>query len=306
MTQSNLIRIKTITEFHSLLKLPPPEHPLVSIVDYSKVQYTIEDNPPSAVFDFYSISIKRGMDIKMFYGQKEYDFDEGVMFFMAPGQVLKIEPGQITTSEHSGWLLLIHPDFIWNTSLANNIKKFKYFDYSVNESLFLSQKEEDVIEGIIKNIQQEYHSNIDKFSHDIIIAQLEVLLNYAERFYQRQFITRRKVNHKILENLEQNLNDYFDSDELQLKGLPTVLKIAEKLNMSPNYLSEVLKILTGQNTQQHIHEKIIEKAKSKLSTTDLSVSEIAYQLGFKYSQSFSKLFKTKTSLTPLEFRNSFN
>lgn len=306
MIPHNLIRIKTISEFHSLLKLPPPEHPLISIIDYSKVQYSFEENPPSAVFDFYSISIKRGMDIKMFYGQKEYDFDEGVMFFMAPGQVLKVETGENTISDHSGWLLLIHPDFIWNTTLAKNIKRFDYFDYSVHESLFLSQKEEEIIEGIIKNIQQEYHSNIDKFSHDIIIAQLEVLLNYAERFYQRQFITRRKVNHKILENLERNLNAYFDSEALQLKGLPTVQKIAEELHMSPNYLSEVLKILTGQNTQQHIHEKIMERAKAKLSTTDLSVSEIAYELGFKYPQSFSKLFKAKTDLTPLEFRNSFH
>lgn len=305
MTPSNLIRIKTITEFHSQLKLPAPEHPLVSIIDYATVHYPSDS--PGAIFDFYSVSIKRGMNYKMAYGQKEYDFDEGVMFFMAPGQVLKkIETGQNTISDHSGWLLLIHPDFLWNTSLAQNIKRFDYFDYSVNESLFLSQKEEDVIEGIIKNIQQEYHSNIDKFSHDIIIAQLEVLLNYAERFYQRQFITRRKVNHKILENLETNLNAYFESDTLQLKGLPTVQKIAEQLHMSPNYLSEVLKILTGQNTQHHIHEKIIERAKSKLSTTDLSVSEIAYELGFKYPQSFSKLFKTKTDLTPLEFRNSFN
>jgi AraC-like DNA-binding protein len=172
--------------------------------------------------------------------------------------------------------------------------------------LFLSQKEESVINNILENIQQEYHSNIDKFSHDIIIAQLEVLLNYAERFYQRQFLTRRKTNHQILENLEDILNEFFDDDKLIMKGLPSVNKIAEKLNMSSNYLSELLKVLTGLNTQQHIHQKIIEKAKLKLSTTTLSASEIAYELGFEHPQSFSKLFKTKTNLTPLEFRNSFN
>lgn len=306
MVQSKLFRINSITEFHRKMGLPLPENPLISIVDYSKIQHFPENNPASAVFDFYSISIKRNLNYKLFYGQQKYDFDEGVMFFLAPGQVLKIEMEQNAISDHSGWMLLIHPDFIWNTSLAKNIKKYNYFDYSVNESLFLSQKEETVINTILENIKQEYHSNIDKFSHDIIIAQLEVLLNYAERFYQRQFLTRRKTNHKVLENLEDILNGYFDNDKLIGKGLPTVHKIAEALHMSSNYLSELLKVLTGQNTQQHIHQKIIEKAKLKLSTTDLSATEIAYELGFEHPQSFSKLFKTKTNLTPLEFRNSFN
>lgn len=306
MAQSKQLHIKTITEFHRLMGLTQPENPLVSIVDYAKVKHSHENNPISAIFDFYSISIKRGLNFKLLYGQQEYDFNEGIMFFLAPGQVLKVEMEQNAVSEHSGWLLLIHPDFIWNTTLAKSIKKYDYFNYSVNESLFLSQKEEAVIDNIIKNVQQEYHSNIDKFSHDIIIAQLEVLLNYAERFYQRQFLTRRKANHKILENLEIILNDYFDNEKVDFKGLPTVNEIAEKLNVSPNYLSELLKILTGQNTQQHIHQKVIEKAKLKLSTTDLSASEIAYELGFEHPQSFSKFFKTKTSLTPLEFRNSFN
>ncbi|OXG07113.1 AraC family transcriptional regulator [Flavobacterium araucananum] len=306
MVQSKLFRINSITEFHRKMGLPLPENPLISIVDYSKIQHSPENNPASAVFDFYSISIKRNLNYKLFYGQQKYDFDEGVMFFLAPGQVLKIEMEQNAISDHSGWMLLIHPDFIWNTSLAKNIKKYNYFDYSVNESLFLSQKEETVINTILENIKQEYHSNIDKFSHDIIISQLEVLLNYAERFYQRQFLTRRKTNHKVLENLEDILNGYFDNDKLIGKGLPTVHKIAEALHMSSNYLSELLKVLTGQNTQQHIHQKIIEKAKLKLSTTDLSATEIAYELGFEHPQSFSKLFKTKTNLTPLEFRNSFN
>lgn len=305
MAQSKLYHIKSITEFHRLMELPLPENPLISIIDYSKIKHLPENNV-SVFSDFYQISIKRNLNYKLFYGQQEYDFDEGIMVFMAPGQVLKIEVDPKVNLQHSGWMLLIHPDFIWNTALAKNIKKYHYFDYSVNESLFLSQKEESVINNILENIKQEYHSNIDKFSHDIIIAQLEVLLNYAERFYQRQFLTRRKTNHKVLENLEKILNDYFDDDKLITKGLPTVQKIAEKLNMSSNYLSELLKVLTGLNTQQHIHQKVIEKAKLKLSTTDLSATEIAYELGFEHPQSFSKLFKTKTNLTPLEFRNSFN
>ena len=203
-------------------------------------------------------------------------------------------------------MLLIHPDFLWNTSLAKGIKRYEYFGYTVNEALFLSEKEEGTITSIIQNIQQEYHANIDRFSQDIIIAQIELLLTYSERFYQRQFITRKITNHAILDRLEDLLTTYFNSDNLVEKGLPTVQYIAEALGVSPNYLSGLLKVLTGQSTQQRIHDKLIENAKEKLSTTDLSVTEIAYELGFRHSQSFSKLFKAKTNLSPSEFRLSFN
>jgi len=186
------------------------------------------------------------------------------------------------------------------------MKKYDFFDYSVNEALFLSEKEETTLIDLMQNIQQEYHSNIDKFSQDIIISQLELMLNYADRFYHRQFITRKITNHHILDRLEDILIAYFNSDTLAKKGLPTVQYIADTLNVSASYLSGLLKMLTGQSTQQHIHNKLIEKAKEKLSTTDLSVSEIAYELGFEHSQSFSKLFKTKTNFSPLEFRQSFN
>jgi AraC-like DNA-binding protein len=176
----------------------------------------------------------------------------------------------------------------------------------VNEALFLSEKEETILNGIIQNIQQEYRSNIDTFSQTIIISQIETLLNYAERFYQRQFITRKKANHQILDRLDKWLSDYFNSNDIGAKGLPAVHDLSEALHVSTGYLSSLLKVLTGQSTQQHIHDKLIEKAKEKLSTTQLSVSEIAYQLGFEHSQSFSKLFKSKTHLSPLEFRASFN
>jgi len=229
-----------------------------------------------------------------------------VMFFIAPGQVFKIEVEPDSIAKMSGWLLLIHPDFLWNTPLAKTIKQYQYFDYLVNEALLLSEKEETATIGILQSIEQEYQSNIDNFSQNIIIAQLELLLVQSDRFYHRQFITRKITNHKILTRLEEILSDYFNSDDLADKGLPTVQYIAGKLNVSPNYLSDLLKVLTGQSTQQHIHDKLIEKAKEKLSTTDLSVSEIAYELGFEHSQSFSKLFKTKTNLSPLEFRHSFN
>jgi len=299
-------RIKTISEFHRLRGLPKPEHPLISLIDYGSIKHSSENNPTSWIFDFYSISLKRDFGAKIKYGQQEYDFDEGVMFFISPGQVFRIEVEEDASLKKSGWILLIHPDFLWNTPLAKTIKQYEYFDYSVNEALFLSEKEEATITSIIQNIQQEYHANIDKFSQDIIIAQIELLLTYSERFYQRQFITRKITNHAILDRLEDLLTNYFNSDDLVEKGLPTVQYIAEALGVSPNYLSGLLKVLTGQSTQQRIHDKLIEKAKEKLSTTDLSVTEFAYELGFRHPQSFSKLFKAKTNLSPSEFRFSFN
>jgi AraC family transcriptional activator of pobA len=306
MTNPKTHRVKTISQFHKLRGLPKPEHPLVSVVDYAAIKGSSENNLTNWVFDFYSISIKRGLNAKMRYGQQEYDFDEGVMFFISPNQVFRIEAEANSTAKRSGWILLIHPDFLWNTPLAKTIRHYEYFDYSVNEALFLSEKEEAIINNIIQTIQHEYHSNIDNFSQQIIISHIETLLNYSERFYHRQFITRKITNHKILDRLEEMLTDYFNGDELVKKGLPTVQYIASTLNVSPKYLSSLLKVLTGQTAQQHIHEKLIEKAKQKLSTTDLSVNEIAYELGFEHSQSFCKLFKSKTRLSPLKFRQSFN
>lgn len=304
----NPLTVKTVSDFHKLHQLAPPEHPLISIVDYAQVAQAKRNKPlmPPLVADYYSISVKRGLTGKMRYGQQEYDFDEGVMYFLAPKQVLHASPAPDKNSHPSGWILLIHPDFLWGTSLAKAIRQYEFFDYSVSEALFLSEKEEATLNGIIANIKQEYHANIDKFSQRIIISQIETLLNYSERFYERQFITRKITNHQILNRLEDLLDDYFNGDTLTLKGAPTVQFVADELNVSPNYLSGLLKVLTGQSTQQHIHEKLIEKAKEKLSTTSLSVSEIAYELGFEHSQSFSKLFKAKTNQSPLEFRQAFN
>ena len=299
-------RIKTISEYHQVMGLPKPEHPLISVINFDLIKRLPYDESINVVFDFYSISLKRNFNGKMKYGQQEYDFDEGIMFFISPGQVFGMEIDKGSPLTHSGWLLLIHPDFLWHTSLAKTMKQYEYFNYSVHEALFLSEKEETTIICMMQSMEQEYRSNIDKFSQTIIIAQLELLLSYAERFYQRQFITRKIANHQILNRLEEILTEYFNSDTLLKRGLPTVQYIADTLNISPSYLSGSLKMLTGQSTQQHIHDKLIEKAKEKLSTTSLSISEIAYELGFEHPQSFSKLFKTKTELSPLEFRASFN
>ena len=306
MEQRQTNRIKTISEFHQLRGLSQPEHPLISVVNYAEIQRPVDISETNWVFDFYQISIKRGMNAKMKYGQQEYDFDDGVVFFASPNQVFRIEPGPNPTTKRSGWILLIHPDFFWNTPFAKTIKQYEFFDYSVNEALFLSEKEEKTLNDIIENIKQEYHANIDRFSKQIIISQIESFLNYSERFYNRQFITREKSNHQVLERMEKILTDYFNADDLISKGLPTVQYVAETVNISQKYLSSLLKAETGQSTQQHIHARLIEKAKEKLSTTTLSVSEIAYELGFEHSQSFSKLFKNKTTLSPLVFRQSFN
>ena len=307
MSHSSPTRLKTISDLHRFNNMSSPEHPLVSLIDYSKINPTPENNELKWVQQFYTISIKRDVMGKYRYGQQSYDFDEGLMTFFSPEQVISVQlTEEDANSSPTGWILAIHPDFLFGTKLATNIKKYSFLNYSVREALFLSKEEEGMVNGIVQNIKTEYQTNIDQFSQQIIIKQLELLLSYAERFYKRQFLTRKISNHLILDKLEELLEDYFNGNDVVNNGLPTVQNIAQNLNLTPDYLSSMLKNLTGQTTQQHIHHKLIEKAKVKLSTTNLSVSEIAYGLGFEHSQSFSKLFKSKTKQTPIEFRNSFN
>lgn len=305
MAKTALHRIKTISEYHKVMGLPKPEHPLISVISYESIKLPCVAQM-SLMFDFYSISLDRNFKGRMKYGQQQGDFDEGILFFMSPGQVFEIDIEEGKTINRSGWLLLIHPDFLWNTALAKTIRQYEYFSYAANEALFLSDKEEKAILGIMQNMVQEYQANIDKFSQPVILAHLELLFTYADRFYQRQFITRKMASHSILSRLEDLLNEYFNSDSLAMDGIPTVQQIAASLNVSSGYLSGLLKVLTGQSTQQYIHDKIIENAKEQLSTTNLSVSEIAYALGFEHPQSFSRLFKIKTHLSPLAFRAGFN
>ncbi len=303
---TTLQRIKTISEFHRLRGLTPPEHPLISLVDFKDVQRSPAMGQVNWVLDFYQISLKRGIGAKINYGQQSYDFDEGVLFFIAPDQVFRIEVDAAPPGERSGWMLLIHPDFLWNSPLAKTIRQYDYFGYSVHEALFLSQKEETVLNGILDTIRLEYRAHIDKFSQRIIHSQLETLLGYAERFYHRQFLTRQITNHALLGRLDEALTTYLTTGEGLNKGLPTVDYLAGALGVSPRYLSSLLKVLTGQTAQQHIHGRLVDRAKEQLSTTDLSVGEIAYALGFEHPQSFSKLFKAKTNLSPVAFRQSFN
>lgn len=297
--------IRSITEFHRLRGLPGPVHPLVSVVRFEDMKYNSE-HPQSWVLDFYSIALKSNFKAKLKYGHQIYDFDEGIMTFMAPGQKIGIEHNPDQPVEHSGWLLIFHPDFLWGTPMAKSIRQYEFFDYAVHEALFLSAEEEELLNGIMANIGDEYRRSIDPFTQNIIIGQLEVLLSYAQRFYQRQFLTRKISNHDVLTRLETFLDVCFQDEQLNRNGIPTVLSVAEALHISPNYLSNLLKTLTGQSTQQHVQDKLINKAKEMLSVTSLSISEVAYALGFNYPQSFSKLFKSKTQVSPAEFRQSCN
>ncbi|CAN5279584.1 helix-turn-helix domain-containing protein [soil metagenome] len=296
--------INSISDLHRILALPKPEHPMVSVINLSEVGCYMDESLRSVIYNFYSICIKKDFKGKMKYGQNYYDFDEGIMTFFSPGQVVStVTPDDISLS---GWWLVIHPDFVRNYSLGKTIKDYGYFSYAVNEALHLSEREEAMITSIMQNIDQEYRSVIDTYSQDVIVSHIELLLNYCNRFYNRQFITRKTASSDLLVQLDGFLADYFTGDKVQQLGLPTVQYISDKLNVSPSYLSDMLRTLTGQNTQQHIHNKLIEQAKVALTTTSLSVSEIAYKLGFEYPQSFNKLFKSKTNVSPLEFRSSFN
>jgi AraC family transcriptional regulator, transcriptional activator of pobA len=294
--------LNSISGFHKIAGLPAPEHPLVSVIDYGLVEYQTDEPEISWLQHFYCIGLKHDMKGRFRYGHQQYDFDGGIVSMVSPGQLVQITIDK-TPPKPSGIILCLHPDFLWNHPMAKKIKQYDFFGYSVNEALFVSEKEEEVIVDVLQKMKQEYHSNIDAFTQGIIIAHLEVLLNYFDRFYQRQFITRQKTNHQVLEKLEDLLESYFRSGDLIEKGLPQAQDIASELNISPNYLSSLLKSLTGQTTQQHIHSKLIEAAKEKLSTTQLSVSEIAFELGFEHSQSFNRLFKSKTGVTPMEYRS---
>lgn len=294
--------INSISEFHRLLSLSEPRHPLVSVINLAESIFLEDDIWKGFVNRFYCVALKRDAKGKIKYGQQHYDYDKGVLSFTAPNQIQYLD---LNTMEcGSGYLLIFHPDFLLGHPLAGNIKNYNFFSYAVNEALHLSAEEENDLIAILDNINKEC-LHIDKYTQEIVLSQIELLLNYSNRFYERQFITRKSHNNQLLDKFERLMDDYFDN-AVSDPELLTVQRVAEMMNFSPNYLSDMLRTLTGQNTQQHIHQKLIDKAKEKLSTTNLTVSEIAYTLGFEHAQSFSTLFKKKTSLSPLEFRQSFN
>jgi AraC family transcriptional regulator, transcriptional activator of pobA len=297
-------KFESLSDLHRVLGLPKPLHPLISLLEIKgDTEIDASRLPNPVIYNFYKISYKSKLSGKLKYGQGYYDFDEGGLFFKAPNQVSA--DGE-TNGDHSGVTLLFHPDLLLHYPLSKKIKQYGFFSYSVNEALHLSEKEKATIISIFKYIEDELQNRIDNFSQAVIISHIEALLNYSDRFYQRQFITRKAVNHDLLQSLEGILDDYFNSEKTLMQGIPTVQRLADSLNLSPGYLSDMLRSLTGQNAQQHIHNKLIEKAKEKISTTSLTISEIAYALGFEHPSSFNKFFKAKTNLSPLQFRQSFN
>jgi AraC family transcriptional activator of pobA len=293
----------SISELHKALGLPKPLHPLISLSNYADIKTDTTDIAKGMMTNLYKISYKKNFTGKARYGQHYYDFNEGGLCFVSPNQLISEAEPQ---GSYEGFTLMIHPDFIRNYPLGKTIKNYGFFSYSSNEALHLSEREKEIIMAVFKSIGEELASPIDQFSQDVIVSQIELLLNYSNRFYTRQFITRKAINHDLLTKLEALLADYFDSQKPLTTGLPTVQYLSDQLTVSPRYLSDMLRMLTGQNTQQHIHTKLIEKAKELLSTTNLSVAEIAYQLGFEYPQSFNKIFKRKADVSPIEFRQSFN
>jgi len=297
------IIFQSITELHKAMGQPKPLHPLISVLDYGKAIFDPKDFEQGIILDFYKISFKTNFSGKLRYGHGFYDFEEGGMSFVAPGQILKMQEEE---ADYSGMSLNIHPDFIRPYTLNENIKKYGFFSYSAAEALYLSDKEKETILAVFANIQDELSQRIDNFSQDVIISQLELLLNYSNRFYNRQFITRKAVNNDVLSKLENLLEDYFNTGKPLENGLPTVQFVADELQLSSRYLSDLLRSISGQNTQQFIHDKLIEKAKEYIAKGTLSISEIAYKLGFEHPQSFNKLFKKKTNVSPVAFQELFN
>ncbi|UII23167.1 helix-turn-helix domain-containing protein [Fulvivirga ligni] len=296
--------INSVPELFKMFGMPDLEHPLIGVTSLELLRESCPDLVGHFVYNFYSICIKKDFNGKMKYGQNYYDFNSGTMSFLSPGQV--VSTSMDDEMSLSGWCLIFHPDLISKYPLGKNIKNYSFFSYEVHEALHLSDKEELMLSTLMQNIANEYKSSIDKFSQDVLVSHIELMLNYCNRFYNRQFITRQSANPDILSQVENILDEYFNNDQALSEGLPSVQYISDQLNMSPNYLSDMLRNLTGQSTQQHIQNKLMEKAKEILTTTNLSVSQIAYQLGFEYPQSFNKFFKNKMKVSPLTFRQSFN
>ncbi len=300
---SHINHITSISQLMRMLDFPAPLHPLIALVDYNNISSEIFPKGQKVSLDFYKISFKQNFKGQIRYGVGYYDFEEGGLAFLRPKQVA-FSPEQ--PESYEGLALYFHPYFIRNYPLGKTISQYGFFSYDVAEALFLSANEKEIIAGLFATIAIELNNNIDSFSQDVLVSQLELLLNYSNRFYNRQFITRKAINHDIVTALDQLLNAYFEDGNSLKNGLPSVKYISSELKLSQRYLSDLLSSLTGLNTQQYIQNAVIEKAKEKLSTTNLSVSEIAFELGFEHSQSFSKLFKIKTKVSPMEFRQLFN
>ena len=297
-----LIHLQTINDLHKLFNLGNSYHPLVTVLDFSKVTEQVGQNSKITT-DFYSIMFKNYCKNHIKYGRKAIDFQDGNLICIAPNQTIEIDNEIEEREDKMGWGLFFHTDLIRSTSLNEKIKDFGFFHYEVSEALHLSDKEKNIFFELIQKIQNELQENIDIHSQQIIVSTIELLLSYCQRFYGRQLITRSQTNKSIISQIENILTQYFADNKINEQGLPTVKYLADKVHLSPSYLSDLLKKETGKNAQEHIQFSLIEEAENLLLNSENNINEIAHNLGFEYPQYFNKLFKKKTGKTPLEYRN---
>jgi AraC-like DNA-binding protein len=296
--------INSINQAHQAMGLPKPKHPLVSVVRTKDFNTNIDFNGVKIINNLYQVTLKELGCGNLFYGKNTYDYEEGTLLFTSPGQVTLFEgelPADNTTDD--GWILAFHPDLIRKSTLSGKIDDYSFFNYDVNEALHLSEEELETIEGLLDKIVKEYSQNLDKHSQNLIISNIELLLDYCTRFYDRQFLTRTNLNSDVISKFERMLKSYYRSTNLNELGLPTVNYLAKELGFSSNYLSDLLKKETGKTAQEHTHLFVIERAKNVLMSSSSTISEVGYSLGFEYPQHFSNLFKSKTGMSPTEFRN---
>ncbi len=292
---------KSISEVHQLLGLGKPVHPLITIIrEWPKVEFDLRNIKLTS--DLYLFSMKGKVNGTFRYGRNSYDFQEGALVFIAPNQVVSFED-PMEHENSSGWTILFHPDMIRNSALGSTIKSYAFLDYDVTEALHLSEKEQVSLNDLVEKIETEIHQNLDRHSQDLIVQNLETILKYSNRYYERQFYTRSNLNVDLVQRFEKFLETYFASDELLEKGIPSLKQCGEALNLSGPYLSDLLRISTGSSAKEHIHRHIIASAKVTLLRSNISVAEVAYKLGFEYPQHFSKLFKSQTGMSPSEYRN---
>ena len=297
----SMYKIESISGLHSLLGFPKPKHPLISLIDASKIEVTEDEVGSKVIYGLYMISLK-DKSCGVEYGRNSFDFDEGVMVFSAPGQVYS-PTKPIRKGEIKGWMLYFHPDLIRNTNLGNQMDDYSFFNYDVVEALHLSEDEEKVMDDTIANIQNEYRQRIDNHSQRVIVSNLELLLNYCLRFYERQFNTRTNQSKDVIVQFERELKKYFKSEKLIDYGLPSIQYFSDLAHLSQHYFSDLIKKETGRKPKDHINDFVVEKAKNMLLGTEQSISEIAYGLGFNYPHYFTRLFKSKTGHTPMEYRS---
>jgi AraC-like DNA-binding protein len=293
-------RVPSISELHKIAGFEKPKHPLVSVIDYSKVNILDAPSSGSFICSFFTVSFKK--NCHFMYGRQPFDHQEGTLHCTAPEQIITFDRNRDTGSSE-GWGLIFHPELIRNSNLGKKIHEYSFFSYEENEALHLSDEEKQTLLSILKQMENEYNTNIDHYSHELIISNIELFLNYCKRYYGRQFITRTNQNKDLIVNFENFLSEYVNSDKLRTLGIPSVKHCAEAMNLSANYFGDLLKSETGKNAQEHIHYFLLERAKNLLVSSEKRINEIAYVLGFEYPQNFSKLFKKKVGLSPTDFRN---